>query len=92
MLPVQKPDPTTYMTLEDIQARKKELLTQLNKDSEQFSAKWHYLFAPKANRTKTELVGSIITNSITAIDTFLLVRKLLNNYGGLFGLKRKKNS
>ena len=90
MLPVQKPQPAEYTTLEDIQARKHQLLEEINGDNTQFSTKWHQLFVSKTNTSKTEFIGNIITKSITAIDTFLLVRKLMRNYGGIFGLKKKK--
>ena len=90
MLPVQKPQPAEYTTLEEIQARREQLLEEINSDNTQFSKKWHQLFTSKTSTSKTELIGNIITKSITAIDTFLLVRKLMKNYGGIFGLKKKK--
>jgi hypothetical protein len=44
------------------------------------------------NSTKGEYIASIIANSITAIDAFLLVRKLMKNYGGLFRIFGSKSS
>ena len=88
MLPVQNPK-TTYHSLEELQARKGELLKQLNTDNTQFSTKWHQLFVPKEGSTKAEFVGGLIANSITAIDAFLVVRKLFRNYGSIFGLGKK---
>lgn len=90
MLPVQKPKPNEYKTLEEIQARKDQLLEELNADNTQFGTKWHQLFVPKENSTKAEFIGGIIANSITAIDAFLLVRKLMKTYGGIFGWGKKK--
>lgn len=90
MLPIQKPKPTEYMTLEEIQARKDQLLEEINNDSNKFGTKWHQLFAPKTHNTKTEFIGSLISNSLTAIDAFLLVRKLINTYGSVLGIGKKK--
>jgi hypothetical protein len=36
------------------------------------------------------MIAGLISNSITAIDAFLLVRKLIRNYGFLFGRKKRK--
>ena len=87
MLPVQKPTPT-YRTLDEIQNRKDELLAELHHDNEQFTSLWGKLFVKRSDATKGEWISSLVGNSITAIDTFLLVRKLIKNYGFLF--KRKK--
>ena len=49
------------------------------------------LFAKQENSTKGEHMATLIANGVTAVDTFLLVRKLMKNYGGLFKfLKSKK--
>ena len=90
MLPVQKRKPDTYTTLDEIRERKDQLLEELNGDNEQFTTKWHQLFTPRESSTKAEFVGGLITKSITAIDAFLVVRKLVKNYGSLFGLGKKK--
>lgn len=79
-----------YQNLEDIQLRKDELHTEIAKQSEAISTLWSGLFTPKKASTKGEQVASLITNSITVIDMFLLVRKLMNQYGSLFGRKKKK--
>ena len=88
MLPVRTPK-KKYHTLNDIRLRKEELATEIQHDSDQFSTLWKGLFVPKKASTKGEWAASIIGNGITAIDTFLLVRKLVKNYGHLFGKKRK---
>ena len=80
----------TYHTLEDIQARKDELQTSIQTKNEKISILWNDLFTPKKANTKGELISNIISNSITAFDTFMLIRKLMNNYGSIFkGRKRK---
>ena len=89
MLPVQKAKSQTPQSLEEIRDRKDQLLEELHTDNSQFGTKWHQLFVPKEGSTKAEFVGGLIANSITAIDAFLVVRKLIKNYGGLFGLKSK---
>ena len=88
-LPVQNPKTNNYQSLEDIQARKDELLEELNADNSEFGKKWNQLFVSKESSSKAEFVTGLIANSITAIDAFLVVRKLIKNYGGLFGFKKK---
>lgn len=79
-----------YNTLEDIQRRKDELRTDIKANSQQISDLWHELFMPQKANSKGELIANLISNSITAIDAFLLVRKLMKNYGWLIGRKKKK--
>ena len=71
------PQPT-FNTLEEIQLRKEQLQSDIH-------AK-----APQPSSSKGELIASLVTNSITAIDGFLLVRKLMKTYGWLFKHKKKK--
>jgi hypothetical protein len=80
---------TTYRTLEEIQKRKDELQADIRQESSQIGTLWHSLFDPKKANTKGELVTNLVSNSITAIDGFLLVRKLIKTYGHLFS-KRKR--
>ena len=89
-LPVQDPKKNTYQSLEDIQARKDELLNQLHTDNDHFSTKWSQLFVSKEGSSKAEFLGSILVNSITMIDVFLTARKLIKNYGSIFGLGKKR--
>lgn len=94
MLPVQKAT-HTYQTLEEIRQRKDELEEELLKDSTQFSAKWNTIFTSKEESTRTEYIAGLVSKGFVAFDLFLTVRKLINNYGFLFGLaksmkKRKK--
>lgn len=79
----------TFNTLEDIQARKDELQAKIQKSNETISKLWKELFVAKKANTKGELITSIISKSITAFDAFLLVRKLVKQYGYIFGKKKK---
>lgn len=79
-----------YNTLEDIQLRKDELRDNIQQQSGQISTIWRELTTPHPANSKGEMIAGLITNSITAIDGFLLVRKLIRSYGSIFGLGRKK--
>ena len=83
------PQPT-YSTLEDIRLRKEAVQANIQKDNERIGLLWHDLTAPQKSDTKGELIANLISNSITAIDAFLLVRKLMKSYGHLFGKKKRK--
>lgn len=74
----------TYNSLEDIQLRKDELSEAIRKNNEQISTLWYGLFTPQKANTKGEMVTNIISNCITAVDAFMLARKLMNRYGSLF--------
>ena len=50
---------------------------------------WHDLTQPQEATSKGELIANLVANSITAIDAFLLVRKLMKTYGAFFRRKRK---
>jgi hypothetical protein len=80
---------TVFNTLDDIQQRKDALQADIQKDSERIGTLWHGLTAPQKSDSKGELIANLIANSITAIDAFLLVRKLIKNYGFIFGHKKK---
>lgn len=79
----------SFNTLEDIQARKDELQEEIHKSNEQIGSLWNGLFTQKKANTKGELITSIISKSITAFDAFMLVRKLMMQYGHLFKKKKK---
>lgn len=89
-LPVQNPKTNNYQTLEDIQARKDELLVQLQTDNNHFETKWNQLFASKEDNTKAAFIGNLLVKGITVVDFILTARKLYKNYGSLFGLGKKK--
>ena len=90
MLPVKKPT-RHYHTLEEIRLRKEELASQIQQDNTKFSALWNQTFVKREGSTKSEYISGLITNSITAIDAFLLVRKLIKNYRSLFGNSSHKS-
>ena len=84
--------PSAYNTLEDIQLRKDELQADIQQHTERIGDLWHELTTPQAASTKGELITNLVSNSVTANDGFLLVRKLLKTYGSLsklLGRKRK---
>ena len=87
MLPVKKSH-TTFRTLEEIRQRKDELLDQMQDDNKQFTTVWNQIFVKRENTTKGDYIASLVTNSVTVIDLFLLFRKLRKNYKSLFGKKR----
>ena len=91
MLPVQKPQ-HTYRTLEEIRPRKDELLDQMQNDNKQFSTLWGELFVKRENSSKGDYIASLVANSVTVIDLFLLYRKLKKNYGGIMGLFGKSKT
>lgn len=79
-----------YRSLTEIQARKDELKEEIHQQSGQINTLWHTLTAPQESSSKGEIVAHLVSNSITAIDGFLLMRKLLKTYGHLFGRKKRK--
>ena len=89
-LPVQNPKTNNYQSLEDIQARKDELLEQLHTDNSHFGKKWNQLFVSKEDNSTAAFVGGLLANGITVIDFILTARKLYKNYGFIFGLGKKK--
>ena len=81
----------SIQTLEELRNRKEELASQIQQDNTKFSALWNQTFVKREGSTKGEYISGLIANSITAIDAFLLIRKLIKNYGGIFGLSSKKS-
>ena len=82
--------PPPMNTLEEIKARKEELHAEIQKKEEILASTWESLWVPTKANSKGEMVTHIIANSITAIDAFLTMRKLISRYGHLFGVGRKK--
>lgn len=89
MLPVKKPI-REYRTLDEIRLRKDELLEQLQQDNTRFSTLWNQVFIKREDNTKAEYITGIVSNGIMAVDTILMIRKLVKNYGFLFGFGSKK--
>ena len=90
MLPVKKPL-RRFQTLEELRLRKEEIASEIQKDSTKFNSLWNQTFIKREGSTKNEYISGLITNSITAIDAFLLVRKLIKNYRSLFGNSSHKS-
>lgn len=85
--------PQTYHTLDEIRLRKDQLSEEIEKKGQNISTIWNDLFTRDEHISKGEYIATLITNSITAIDAFIMIRKLIRNYDGvrsLFGLKSKK--
>ena len=87
MLPVKKTS-VNYRTLDEIRLRKEEIAEELERDNTQFTTLWNRTFIKREGNIKGEYIAGLITNSITAIDAFLLIRKLMKGYGGLFRKKK----
>jgi hypothetical protein len=79
-----------YNTLEEIELRKDELRAQLSENSDKVANLWRGLWVPQKTESKGELIANLISNSITAIDAFILARKLMKTYGWLFGRRGRK--
>lgn len=80
-----------FGTLEEIQMRKDRLSDAIEADSEKIAAQWNELFRKREESTRGEYIASIVTNTVTAVDAFLMVRKLMKNYSGVLRFfKRKK--
>lgn len=88
MLPTRTPE-KSYHSLEELHQRKEELAAQIRQDNDRFGTLWKSVFSAPKDGTKGEMIANIVSHSVTAIDAFLLVRKLMKNYGFLFGRKRK---
>ena len=80
----------SYRTLDEIQIRKEKLQSDIQQENDQIGILWRTLFAPQKANSKGELAANLIANSITAIDGFLLVRKLMKTYGYIFSRKKKR--
>lgn len=89
MLPVKKPI-REYRTLDEIRIRKDELLNELQQDNTKFTTLWNQVFLKREDNTKAEYITGLVSNGIVAFDTFLMIRKLMKNYGFLFGKKNKR--
>ena len=80
----------TYSSLEEIESRKAKLKEDIQQQSGQISTLWRGLTVPQPASSKGEMIAGLVSNSITAIDAFLLVRKLMKNYNYIFGRKKRK--
>ena len=89
MLPVKKPT-TEYRTLDEIRQRKEKLADEIQLDNTKFTTLWNQVFLKKEGNSKGDYIGALVSNGFLAVDTFLLIRKLMKGYGFLFGRKKKK--
>ena len=89
MLPVKKPT-TEYRTLDEIRQRKEKLADEIQLDNTKFTTLWNQVFLKKEGNSKGDYIGALVSNGFLAVDTFLLIRKLMKGYGFLFGKKKKK--
>ncbi len=78
-----------YNTLTEIQERKDSLKKTINEENSKIGELWHDLTTPQQANTKGEMIANLVANSITAIDAFILVRKLMKTYGRFFYRKKK---
>lgn len=90
MLPVKKQPAQQFRTLEEIRLRKDELISQIQADNTKFTGLWNQTFIKREGNTKSDYISGLIANSVTAIDIFLVVRKLFKNYRSLFGKSASK--
>jgi hypothetical protein len=90
MLPIKKKTVHEFRTLEEIRLRKEELIDQIQEDSTKFSGLWNQTFIKREGNTKGDYISGLIANSVTAIDIFLVVRKLMKNYKYIFGKSSSK--
>jgi hypothetical protein len=81
-----------YNTLEEIQLRRDQLSEDINREGEKIATLWNGIFKKQENSTRGEYIATLVANSITAIDAFLLVRKLIKNYSGVLDFFRKDDS
>ncbi len=84
-----KTDRHTINTLEELEIRKEELRTEIQRKGEVVAGLWEDLFTEKKASTRGEMITSIVSKSITAFDAFMLARKLVKQYGHLFGRKKR---
>ena len=54
-----------YRTLDEIQARKDELLDELRQDNTKMSTMWNQVFLKRENNTKTDYIASIVTPTVS---------------------------
>ena len=63
---------------------------ELAQTRDEISSHWQQLVTPQQTHTRGECVAALVSNSITAFDAFLLVRKLMRSYRTLFGRRKRR--
>lgn len=89
MLPFKK-SVSDYRTLDEIRQRKDQLIDEIQQDNTKFTTLWNQVFLKREGNSKGDYIASLVSNGFVAVDTFLLIRKLMKGYGILFGKKKKK--
>ena len=89
MLHVKK-QTTEYRTLDELRQRKDQLAEQIQQDNTKFTTLWNQVFLKKEGNSKGDYLASLVSNGFLAVDTIILIRKLMKGYGFLFGKKKKK--
>ena len=89
MLPVKKQS-HKYRTLEEIRQRKEELAEAIQQDNVKFTSLWNQVFFKKEGNSKGDYIASLVSNGFVAVDTILLIRKLVKGYSYLFDKKKGK--
>jgi len=89
MLPTKKQTHKSR-TLDEIRQRKEQLAEEIQQDNVKFTSLWNQVFLKKSENSKGDYIASLVSNGFVAVDTFLLIRKLMKGYGFLFGKKKKK--
>ena len=82
--------PTPFNTLEEIQLRKQQLQADIQQQNKKISMLWHELTTRHPPSTKGEMIAGLVSHSVTAIDGFLTLRKLMKTYGWLFNFRKRK--
>ena len=85
-------DTTTpsYSSIEELQQRKEVLRADIQVESQKIGELWGGPTTSQPANSKGEMIAHLVTNSITAIDAFILARKLMKIYGKYFQKKKKK--
>ena len=81
---------TQYNTIDELQQRKTELNAAAEKHKVEVASLWSELTTPRPVSSKGEMIAALVNNSVAVIDGYLLVRKLIGNYGFIFKKKKKK--
>lgn len=80
----------SYKSLEELQQRKDALRADIHVENQKIGELWSSLTTSQPSNSKGEMIANLVTNSITAIDAFIMVRKLMKIYVKYFHKKKKK--
>ena len=74
----------------DVARGKDELQSELQADSRRATTLWNSVFVKREDMTRGDYIASIVSNSVTVIDLFLLFRKLKRGYGSFLGRRKRR--